>query len=187
MVNSNHMTDPYALIVSIFSAGIALGAMLVARQQKHLAKEKLKHDLFDRRYRVYEAARQFIGQTSNEKISKEDMLAFHVGTVTAPFLFGPEVAAYLKTLKVTVARHQGRSTQMQRHPGDPNLPQIFDKHLETMDWLFAQHDAITEIFLPYLGFDLPSPPQNPLARAFYEIFLSPTGDCPSSMAPHPKV
>jgi hypothetical protein len=54
-----------ALAVPVIAA---VGAW-VALQQMHIARTKLQHDLYDRRYAVFQAVRRFLDEASVQKIS----------------------------------------------------------------------------------------------------------------------
>jgi hypothetical protein len=73
----------------------AVGACL-AWQQVRIADAKLAHDLFDRRFKVYDATRRMlveVGRTRNA--SNEVIDAFTVNTAEAIFLFDDDLAKYL--------------------------------------------------------------------------------------------
>jgi hypothetical protein len=73
----------------------AVGAW-VAIQQMRIARIKLQHDLYDRRYAVFQAVRRFLDEAvANSLVSSDTLRTFLVGTADAEFLFPDELAAYL--------------------------------------------------------------------------------------------
>ena len=72
-----------------------VGAWL-AWQQVQIARVKLQHDLFERRYNVFAAARRLLAQIdTHRRPSDEDLRAFMLGTSDAVFLFDDDLAGYL--------------------------------------------------------------------------------------------
>src|SRR5438105_2018099 len=75
-----------------------IGAWL-AWQQVHIARVKLQHDLFERRYKVFDATRKLlISILVTGTASEEARRAFALDTVDAVFLFDDDLARYLKEM-----------------------------------------------------------------------------------------
>jgi len=73
----------------------AVGALL-AWQQVKIARTKLRHDLFDRRFKVFEAARDFLAKVTSEGgVTNEDLREYTVAVLDAQFLFNKEMRDYL--------------------------------------------------------------------------------------------
>jgi len=72
-----------ALAVPVIAA---VGAW-IALQQMYIARVKLQHDLYDRRYAVFEAVRRFLDEAVSQKIvSPETLHSFALRTGDALFL-----------------------------------------------------------------------------------------------------
>jgi hypothetical protein len=71
----------------------------IAWWQKEIARIKLRHDLYEKRYAVYKAARDFLAEASTRAIaseqSQQNLLQAHADS---KFLFDAEVSAYLLVL-----------------------------------------------------------------------------------------
>ena len=75
---------------------IGLAVTYVAWMQWHVNNNRLKHELFDRRYRVFEATRIFIGKVASSGRAKgEVILEFKLNTIESEFLFGKDISNYL--------------------------------------------------------------------------------------------
>jgi hypothetical protein len=62
-----------------------------------IAEEKLRHDLFEKRYRVFDAARKLLCEvTVHRSASDEDLRAFTIGIGDAVFLVNGACAATSK-------------------------------------------------------------------------------------------
>jgi hypothetical protein len=97
-----HITN---VTISVFSgfAGVVIGAVITYVLQKRLldkqlaeqgriASERLRLDLFDRRYKVFKVTRKFLA-TILEKASFEtrELAEFSLATSDAEFLFGRDI------------------------------------------------------------------------------------------------
>ena len=62
---------------ALSTPAIAVAGVTIAYQQKRLANIRLRNDLFDRRFKIYEAARTYlVCATRNQRLPVEDMIAF---------------------------------------------------------------------------------------------------------------
>ena len=87
----------------------AVGAWL-AWQQVQIARVKLQHDLYVRRFRVFDAARRFVANIcSNGTTTDEDVRAFIVGTGDAVFLFDDALGKYLDEMRSRASEMQSRN------------------------------------------------------------------------------
>lgn len=92
------MTLPFWLQYLQASALIAIPAIgaWLAWQQVQIARIKLQHDLYDRRYRVFDATRRMLANVcAKGSISGEDLRTFTISTGDAIFLFDDDLAKYL--------------------------------------------------------------------------------------------
>ena len=88
---------PIATIIAAFAAvsvtwRFAWRQTQIAKEQADIAKQKLLHDVFERqyerRYRIYRAARKLLwGIAGNRNVSNEDLRAYVLKTGDAVFLF----------------------------------------------------------------------------------------------------
>jgi hypothetical protein len=84
---------------ALSTPAIAVAGATIAYQQKRLANIRLRNDLFDRRFKIYEAARTYlVGATRNQRLPVEDMFAFSRDTADAPFFFSQEIVNYLEEI-----------------------------------------------------------------------------------------
>jgi hypothetical protein len=132
----------------------AVGAW-VAVQQMLIAKIKLRHELYERRYAVFQAVRTFLGEAFVSKaVSDETLRAFLPGTADAEFLFPAELAEYLKEM----SRRARLTLSIQiAMPGlDPRSEQAaqagntFNTHRM---WLNSQVEGLSAKFQPWLNLD----------------------------------
>ncbi|HVH74283.1 MAG TPA: hypothetical protein VM755_05145 [Stellaceae bacterium] len=92
-----------ALAVPVIAA---VGAW-VAVQQMVIARVKLQHDLYDRRYAVFDAVRTFLNEAVGSRVvSPETFRTFALGTADAEFLFDDAPAGYLREMREHASKAQ---------------------------------------------------------------------------------
>jgi hypothetical protein len=132
---------------------VGCGVFFIAWQQWQVAHAKLRLDLFDRRYTVFDATRKFLAVILQKATFEDSQLfEFYAGTSDAEFLFGPEVVDYL-------AQIRKRALDMRTHQkvynplpvGDERSRHVQAEHDQLL-WLGEQITAMTKTFTPYLGF-----------------------------------
>jgi hypothetical protein len=136
-----------ALAVPVIAA---VGAW-VAVQQMVIARVKLQHDLYDRRYAVFDAVRAFLNEAISSKIvSPETFRMFALKTAEAEFLFVNGLAAYLREMREHASKAQSiYITMQQMEPGDQKAAASRAASEHTM-WLINQIDGLTARFRPFL-------------------------------------
>jgi hypothetical protein len=78
---------------------IALIAAWIAYQQHSTQRRQLKLSLFDRRWKVFDAARRLIGAAIiKANVAQEELRTFLIETSGAEFLFGSEILAFNKSI-----------------------------------------------------------------------------------------
>src|SRR5437867_5529435 len=105
--------------------GIALA--YIARQQWKTSHNKLKLDLFDRRFAVYEATRSFVGGiTSDMEVEAGALHSFKHATAQTPFLFPQPLVDYLAELenKARKLRQIDRSHERMMMAASTSMGQI---------------------------------------------------------------
>jgi acyl transferase domain-containing protein len=81
-----------------------LGAW-IAYQQARIAAARLDFDLFEKRYAVFEGARDFlIKGLQSQEFETTEIIRFNVSTADAVFLFDEQVVDYLNRLRERVVR-----------------------------------------------------------------------------------
>ena len=141
------------LFFSIATLFLSVTVVLLAWQQWRVADDKLRLDLFDRRYKVYDATRKFLAVILREaSFTDSQLLEFYAGTSDAEFLFGADVVNYLDQI-----RHRAIDMRTAQQLFEP-LPVGVERsrHVQTAHdnllWLNDQITAMTKTFTPYLGF-----------------------------------
>lgn len=141
------MLGPIATLL----VGLVVG--FIAWQQWQLARHKFRLDLFDRRYRVFEATRKFLSAIfSNSDFSDAQLFEFYGGTSDAEFLFDRDVVDYLKQIRERSLDMRLHKTLFEPLPvGEERSRHVQASHDQLL-WLGEQLTAGRVVFAPYLSF-----------------------------------
>jgi len=133
-------------------AVISVAGVYIAYRQSRIAAAKLNLDLYDRRYRVFDAARQFANTAlwSTGEISQEALGAFHIGVVDAVFLFDKEMVAYLDQFGRKVFEMRQLKTQMERATLQEHRVKFGDELGSQGMAVAAELNVLVEKFKPFL-------------------------------------
>ncbi len=115
---------------------------IIAIQQWKINKKRLKHEIFDRKFFMFEATTKFINAVLKEvKVEDVDRHTFLSETKGALFIFKPEIVSYLdtvhkKALELTLYQ---RKKDMKK---ENEIAQWFGSQLTEIDEIFKQHISI---------------------------------------------
>jgi hypothetical protein len=141
--------------VPVFGAIIAVAGIYIAWQQKRLADIRLQNDLYDRRFKVYEAAKTLlVAVQQNGKMSLEEFFAFLRGTSDAAFLLKPDIVEYLETIRKQAAKLRLLQQQLQNQDLDQKRrAALADQAAETEKWFNDQFEVLLSKFKPSMRLD----------------------------------
>lgn len=131
---------------------VAIFGIYIARRQAVTAQNKLKFELFQRRFSVYDEARAVIEiATNNGNLSEEMLKKFINGTGEARWLFDKPVDEYLRRklgaraylLTITTDRLNTLSIGEERSAMLRNLAEL-------QEWFHTQQDVLDSMLGPYL-------------------------------------
>lgn len=141
--------------IQIFSALltpiVAIVAVFIAFMQWRTAQHKLKHELFDRRFSIYEAVRNFISSiVGSGKTRDEDIFIFLSATREAKWLLGLYPAKYLDELYSKTIDLQVLQLKLEGVPSSEEKIINAKKQAEIKKYLYSQYKILDEIFAPFL-------------------------------------
>jgi hypothetical protein len=118
------------------------------------ARSKFKLDLFDRRWSIYMAARDMIGEISvHGRASMEAQHNFLVGIRGARWLFNDQVASYLEQKLWHRMSHLDTANAIIDAPSHPDRQHHIDKKTEIMTWIAAQYQEMDTVFGEFFKVD----------------------------------
>jgi len=141
------MFQPIATLV------VGLGVILFAFLQWKTAHDKLRLELFDRRYKAYKALMTFLGRAlmgSSASFSDSDLVEFYRDMDGYEFLFGSDISDYYKQVRTRALDMRLQHTLWQRQQGDERTRMIEAEHQQRI-WLSEQLTRAAEVFAPYLS------------------------------------
>jgi hypothetical protein len=130
-----------------------IGAWL-AWQQVQIARVKLQHDLYERRYAVFNAARKLLAEVVAHRTPSEvGLRAYTISTADAVFLFNDQIAEYLRELrKRAIILETIHSVMEPLPPGDKKV-ELWEKASKEFLWLNDELDTLVSRFKPFLTLD----------------------------------
>jgi len=141
------------LFFSIATLFLSVAVVVIAWQQWFVARNKLRLDLFDRRYKVYEATQKFVDSTNNDPAHVDSYLNdFNAGTSNAEFLFDADVLNYIKLVRMRAVDMRTARVLYETEQDSEERTRNIQKYEADRKWLIEQATAMTKTFAPYLGF-----------------------------------
>ena len=118
------------------SSLMALGLLYLAYQQHQTNRNRLRMDLFDRRYKVFEAVKNYVGRImTKEGITHEIEYQFFDETEHTDFLFDEDLSEYLRGL----SRRAHELNTMPEGPEREKCLKLFYKYSDTGYDLFKKY------------------------------------------------
>jgi hypothetical protein len=122
-------------------------------KQWRVADNKLRLDLFDRRYKVYDATRKFLAAILRDATFTDSQLfEFYGGTSDTEFLFRSEVVDYLAQIRKRALDMRLHRKLFEPLPVGGEKSRHVQAHHDELSWLSDQLTAMTSVFAPYLDF-----------------------------------
>jgi hypothetical protein len=123
-------------------------SVLIAYRQMEIAAAKWKHDLYERRYRVFDAMRNLLEEILyNAAASEEGMRSFMLATGDAKFLFDDSLTKYIMEWREHAKQLRSLKETMADAPVDDrnkaSASMEANKHL---NWLIQQKDGLADKF-----------------------------------------
>ena len=148
-------TDPHwtTYLAALLTPTVAVLGAFIALRQWRLAQNKLKLDLFERRFSVYEAAQALLASIMTSGKAKDDeLLKFMVATRAAKWLLNDSIAEYLdKQLYHKAIDLQTLASELKGVPDGAEVRKTnVHAQAEIKKWLLAQYEVLDEKFSPFL-------------------------------------
>jgi hypothetical protein len=135
------------------TAFIGLVVAWVGFQQHVLAREKLKLDLFEKRFAVYKAAQRFLSSIlTSGALESNAHGEFRRDNQDAVFLFGPEIEQYLTILDHKALDMRSLNIQFRPLPVGEERTRLCEQEGELLKQLTSELPKLKEVFDPYLRF-----------------------------------
>lgn len=146
-----YANDLTSISSALLTPVIAIIALYVAYAQWRTARNKLKLDLFDRRFVIYEAVRKIIGNILvRGNVDDKNLFEFLSGMHASKWLFDDSVAEYFE--KGIYHKLVDLQTLEHELPGLTGVDRSdnIKKQAELKKWLSKQYDVIDRMLKRYL-------------------------------------
>jgi hypothetical protein len=135
------------------TVAVAVVALYITFQQFWLAKEKLKLDLFEKRFAVFAAVRLFLTKvTQIATVSMDDFWKYRVGVAEASFLSGDDVSAFIQEVDSRALQAFTIHEQMRVARSGPEQTKLANELLGDVGWLTSRLPMPRPTFEPYMKF-----------------------------------
>lgn len=143
------------IIAALAAAGVttyfAWHQKNIAKEQADIAREKLRHDLYERRYRVFDATRKLLCEVAvHRSPSDDDLRAFIIGTGDAVFLFNDDLSGQLLEIRNRAQKLQSLDVLMHSMPVGDQRTNTVNQSSEHFTWLIGQLEGLVDKFKPFL-------------------------------------
>jgi hypothetical protein len=129
---------------------VAKSQAAIAERNWQTTNEKIVLELFERRLPIYEEIREIIGAVvRNGDASIGDLHSYGKATDRVPYLFGPEVQAYVEQMRLLLIDLQ-LANKMMRNMLDPDRPSWIKKRHEHFAAVTKFYTDAPGIFGPYM-------------------------------------
>lgn len=137
------------ILSALLTPVIAIITTYIAIQQYRGDKAKLRHEVYEKRLKIYQATVKFLRRAPTGRgLDLGTILQFNVQTAEHSFLFGDEITDYLKLLSKKAARKvflkRGYEAQEESREEHLELEQI-------NEWFLQQQRIVHEQFMKYLN------------------------------------
>lgn len=140
------------IVLGLSAPLIAAFTAFTGWQQWHLAKYKLKHDLFERRWKVYAAANDaaVTALRGNATERQDTFFTYLQQARNARFLFPSDVIPHLSQLGEQITELAQAQRALKSAIDENQRSEVRRRILDIEEWLRDQPDRLVELFRPYL-------------------------------------
>jgi hypothetical protein len=135
------------------TVAVAVVTLYIAFQQFWLAKEKLKLDLFEKRFAVFAAARDFLSKVAQSAaVTSNDLWKYRAEVAETGFLFGDDVTEFILEIDRHALQAWGIHEQMGGAAVGSERTRLANQLHEEIEWLDKHLLRLTPTFEPYMKF-----------------------------------
>ena len=137
------------LLIALIAVMIAYQQWKTNKAQQVTYEKRLKHELYDKRFAIYQAARTFLRDTVvKPTISDKMLIDYWAGINAARFLLDDEISDYLEEIEHKAVDLQ---TNQQSVDGKVNIAEGSKERGELKKWFYHQISVLNQKFYPYLN------------------------------------
>ena len=131
---------------------IAILTAYIAYQQHKTNKNRLRFELYDKRFEIYLSVKTLISQIVMEaNISRDRALQFAIETREAEFLFDKEIFDYLNEIYKKALELHAIHIQHELLSSEDKRAELNDRIFKLVRWFDTQVEVVSEKFSKYLS------------------------------------
>jgi hypothetical protein len=135
--------------VGTFTVALLVG--LVAYLQWRTNQNKLKLDLFEKRYAIYAATQAFFKEINAKgRPTEEGLHKFYISTRDCAFLLNEGLLEYLNAIHDHGVQMIVLTTELEDLAVGPERTKKVKERSDELRWMYAQADVLAEKFTPFL-------------------------------------
>lgn len=140
------------ILSALLTPFIAFSAIGIAVLQWKINRNRLKHELFDRRYKQYQAVSDFMGSILREgKATEEAQRVYLNGVVGMEFTFSKDIANYLhKNVWCPAIELECAQAEFDGLPVSDERSRLVHKAGDLKKQIHAEFNKIDSVFRTYL-------------------------------------
>jgi hypothetical protein len=136
---------------TVISIIAVLVALYVGLMQWRTAHYRLSLDMFEKRYKVYEAVKNIINTvTLHGGVTPADLNAFYDSIRGAEFLFDNETRNFVMNIGQMSWRAKNARARRERSDHHPQTDKLIDEEENITKFLSEQDEGLEAFFRPYL-------------------------------------
>jgi hypothetical protein len=153
------MKDWILFSIEVFQAMltpvIGITTAYIAWQQYRIAREKARHERYERRVKIFKETMLFMGCAKTQgNISDEQLHSLLRETSEAKFLFGKDVQGFITTLYENGVILQSLNSQLESSRGPQSgdiRSNLANERKKMLNWFETQFEEGHGVFEPYLS------------------------------------
>ena len=139
---------------AVFPPIIGLAVVYIAYQQHKTNRNKLRLDLYDRRFKLYNEITSLLSSiVQRGDVSNDDLMGCLRNTKEAVFLFKEDIPKYINELYTQATELQLLEKIIGNKIPDADIKKAIEKRAEIFGWFPKQFGECTEKFKKYLSFE----------------------------------
>jgi hypothetical protein len=149
LLSNPHWTQ---YMTALMTPTVAVVAAFVAWKQWSLGRNKLKLELFDRRFVVYDASKALLSHIATSGgVSEEALFTFSAATTQARWLLSEDLEEYLNITLFEMARlHRTTIADLAAAETQDARARLAERKRTQRDLLLSQLKILNEKFAPFL-------------------------------------
>lgn len=139
------------ILSALLTPVVAILGSIIALQQVLINRRRLKHELFDRRFKVYDHAKYFLSIIyANRTLTDQQIYEFKSETRESRFIFDNDIENLFNIWINKAYEAKALKDELDPLPVGTERSENVKKQREIFDWFETQQSILINKFTPYL-------------------------------------